>query len=315
MKRWTAIPEKPKALRQGSRIGLFSISSPPDAVQVLAGAAELKRLGFDVAFPPERQPQGYFAATHEERLQDFCDTVHNKTVDGLVATRGGYGSNYLIDERLATRLLGSKVLIGFSDFTAIQVLLWQVRQWVCFYGPMAASGFNNGAGKPGGYDEASFLEAVRNTRGKWKLPLQGAALVPGKAQGRLLGGCLTLLQTTLGTGWQLDTREAILVLEDRGSKPYQVDRALRHMKQAGQFDHVAGFVLGDFSDCEPPVPGSPTVREVCERILGPCKVPIVCGAPIGHTSRPMLTLPLGVKVKLHSMREGILEFLEPAVVE
>jgi muramoyltetrapeptide carboxypeptidase len=314
MKRWTIRPEKPKALREGSRIALFSTASPADHTQVLAGADELKRLGFQVLLPPEREPQGYFAASHEERLQDFCHAVHDKSVDALICTRGGYGSNYLIDEKLSTRLTGPKALIGFSDFGAIQTLMWQVRHWVSFYGPMAAAGFNKGAGKPGGYDESSFLDAVRNTRKGWKLALKGEAVVEGKARGRLVGGCLTLLQTALGTAWQLDARDCILLLEDRGMKPYQVDRALRHMKHAGQFEGIAGFVLGDFSDCEPPVAGSPTVRDVCERILGPYRVPIVYGAPVGHTRRAMLTLPLGVRVKLQAKGDGRLEFLEAAVV-
>jgi muramoyltetrapeptide carboxypeptidase len=314
MKRLTFKPEKPKALREGSRIALFSTASPAERTQVLAGAAELERLGFAVKLPPERAPQGYFAGTHHERLQDFCHALHDKSVDGLIATRGGYGSNYLVDERLCTRLRGPKVLMGFSDFGAIQTLMWQVRHWVSFYGPMAATGFSKGAGKPGGYDQTAFLEAVGNTKKGWEVGLQGEALVEGEARGRLVGGCLTLLQTALGTPWQLDARGNVLLLEDRGMKPYQVDRALRHMKQAGQFEDVAGFVLGDFSDCEPPMEGSPSVREVCERILGAYKVPIVYGAPVGHTNRAILTLPLGVKVKLAAKGEGVLEFLEAAVV-
>jgi muramoyltetrapeptide carboxypeptidase len=96
-------------------------------------------------------------------------------------------------------------------------------------------------------------------------------------------------------------------------KPYQVDRVLMHLKQAGKFEGVRGIVLGDFPDCEPPVAGSPTVREVCARILGALGVPVVVGAPIGHTARPMLTVPLGVNARLHASGEGTLEILEPAV--
>jgi len=313
MKRRKIIPEKPKALREGSRIALFSTASPPDRAAVLAGAAELQRLGFDVKLPPERESLGYFASAHEIRVQDFCDAVHDKKVDGLIATRGGYGSNYLIDERLATRLHGPKALIGFSDFSVIQTLMWQVRHWVSFYGPMAASGFHKGPGMEGGYDENSFLSAIRNTSKGWKVDLAGEPLVPGKAEGRVVGGCLTLLQTSLGTNWELDAREAILLLEDRGMKPYQLDRALRHLQQAGQFERVAGVILGDFPDCEPPVAGSPTVREVCERILAPLRVPVVYGAPVGHTGHPILTIPLGVRARLMAEGRGTLEFLEPAV--
>ncbi len=86
---------------------------------------------------------------------------------------------------------------------------------------------------------------------------------PGEAQGRVLGGCLTLVETAIGTPWDLETDDAILVLEDRGMKPWQVDRALMHLKQAGKFEGVRGIVLGDFPECESPVAGSPTVRDVC----------------------------------------------------
>jgi len=97
-------------------------------------------------------------------------------------------------------------------------------------------------------------------------------------------------------------------------KPYQVDRVLMHLKQAGKLDGVKGIVLGDFPECEPPLQGSPTVRDVCARILGPLGVPIVFGAPVGHTMRPMLTLPLGVQARLSAKGEGTLEILEPAVI-
>jgi muramoyltetrapeptide carboxypeptidase len=129
----------------------------------------------------------------------------------------------------------------------------------------------------------------------------------------LLGGAMTLVEATIGTPWELDTRDAILVLEDRAMKPYQVDRVLMHLKQAGRLAGVRGFVLGEFPECDPPVAGSPSVRDVCTRILGGLGVPIVFGAPVGHTERPMLTLPLGVRARLSAEGEGVLEILEPAV--
>ena len=125
---------------------------------------------------------------------------------------------------------------------------------------------------------------------------------------------MTLLETAIGTQWDLETDDAILVLEDCGMKPWQVDRALMHLKQAGKFASVRGIVLGDFPECEAPMAGSPTVRDVCRRILTPLGIPIVYGAPIGHTIRPVLTVPLGVKARLTSKGAGVLEILEPAVV-
>ena len=124
-----------------------------------------------------------------------------------------------------------------------------------------------------------------------------------------------MIQTTLGTGFSSNTNGAILVLEDRGMKPYQVDRALRHLYQAGMFEKVAGVILGDFPDSDPPVSDSPSVPEICAEILSQLKIPVVYGAPVGHTKRAMLTIPLGVRAKMVAKGEGTLEILEPAVVD
>jgi muramoyltetrapeptide carboxypeptidase len=305
---------KPKALRKGATISLFSPASPGTQANLAAGISELERLGFVVNPPSSLEPVGYFAGTREERMMEFVRALQKKEIDGLIATRGGYGSSHFFDNKFNSRLTGPKCIIGFSDLTALQIFVWQIRQWVAFYGPMAAAGFHAGAGQASGYDSGSFLQAVQTTSGGWTIPLEGETLVSGKAEGRILGGCLTLLETTLGTGWELDTRDSILVLEDRGMKPYQVDRALLHLFQAGKFHEVRGIILGDFPDSDTPKQGGPTVREVCENILLPLEIPLVFGAPIGHTSRPMLTLPLGVQAKLVASGAGNLEIQEAAVL-
>jgi muramoyltetrapeptide carboxypeptidase len=248
------------------------------------------------------------------RRDDLLAALERHDVNALVGTRGGYGSNYLLDELEIAAPANPKIILGFSDLTSLQIYLWQRFRWVTFYGPMLAAGLDAGSGMPKGYDEKSLLAALQKTHGGWEIGLQAESMFPGEAQGRLLGGCLTLVETAIGTPWELNTENAILVLEDRGMKPWQVDRALMHLKQAGKFAKVRGIVLGDFPECESPVPGSPTVRDVCQRILGPLGVPLIFGAPVGHTMRPMLTLPLGVSAKLTCSGEGLLEILEPAVV-
>src|SRR5438552_15830455 len=118
--------------------------------------------------------------------------------------------------------------------------------------------------------------------------------------GRVLGGCMTLLEATIGTPWELDTKDSILVLEDRAMRPYQVDRVLMHLKHAGKLEGVRGFVLGAFPESDPVVAGAPTVKEVSARILRPLGVPIVFGAPIGHTMRPLRTIPLDISARLYA---------------
>jgi muramoyltetrapeptide carboxypeptidase len=275
--------------------------------------AELHRLGFATDAAVVRSAEGYFAASVADRQAELLSKLANDGVDGLVALRGGYGSNYLLDEHLAEGLAEPKHVIGFSDLTSLQIFLWQARRWITFYGPMVAAGFDAGAGAPGGYDEGSFRSCVSRSEGGWRISLGGESLVDGEVEGCLLGGAMTLIEATIGTAWELDTRDAILVLEDRAMKPYQVDRVLMHFKQAGKFAGVRGLVLGEYPECEPPVAGSPTVRDVCARILGALGVPIVFGAAVGHTPRPMLTLPLGVQARLRAKGEGVLEILEAAV--
>lgn len=311
-----SVIRKPKALRNGSRIAYFAPASlPSDFGDVQMGTIELQRLGFDVIPAHEFLPSGYFAGSTEERLEGFLAALRNPEIAGLVALRGGYGSTYLLDQLAQEDLEPAKCLIGYSDLTALQTFLWQRNGWITFYGPMLAAGFDHGADDLRGYEESSFLSAISNTDSKWNVTLSGDVLVPGEAEGRILGGCLTLLQTSLGTRWEITTDDAILLLEDTQIKPYQLDRALMHLKQAGKLRNVRGVILGEFPGSEPTVPNSPTVREVCERLLVPLGVPIVYGSPVGHTKRPMLTIPLGIRAHLRAKGQGFLEFLEPAVVE
>jgi muramoyltetrapeptide carboxypeptidase len=264
--------------------------------------------------PPRAQrPEGYFAASLEERRAELLRLLGDSKVDGVIGVRGGYGSNYLLDASLASVAGEPKAVIGFSDLSSLQIFLWQECRWVTFYGPMVAAGLAGGAGAANGYDEESLRMSIGELGGGWKIPLRGGVLVGGEAEGRLLGGAMTMVEATFGTPWELDTHGAILILEDRGMKPYQVDRVLMHFQQAGKLEGLKGIVLGDFPECEPPVPDSPTVREVCARILGSLGVPVVFGAPIGHTLRPILTIPLGVTARLHAQGDGTLEILEAAV--
>jgi muramoyltetrapeptide carboxypeptidase len=305
---------KPRALTSDSVVMPFAPASPAETSRIAAGVAELRRLGWNVAERPSTVNEGYFAAPTTSRRDEVVGALERHDIAALVGIRGGYGSNYLLDELHISAPTNPKIVLGFSDLTSLQIYLWQRFKWITFYGPMMAAGLDAGPGAPKGYDEKSLLAALQNTKSGWALDLQGEALHPGEAQGQVLGGCLTLVETAIGTQWDLQTDDAILVLEDRGMKPWQVDRALMHLKQAGKFANVRGIVLGDFPECEAPVAGSPTVRDVCERILAPLGVPIIFAAPIGHTMRPMLTVPLGVKGRLISKGAGVLEILEPAVV-
>ena len=305
---------KPSALRPGDAIRVLSLASPVKDDLLQKGCEELQSLGYvpEVDRASVLASDSFFAGSAANRGAALQTAFAESDSKAIFCSRGGYGSNYLLDS-WSSPPARPKILLGSSDITSLQIFLWQKYRWVTFYGPMVASNFCRGAGAPQGYDRPSFTNAFTETSRGWTIALQNESLIPSSAEGTVLGGCLTLLETSLGTPWELDTSGAILILEDRGMKPYQVDRALIHLKQAGKFRGVAGVILGEFPECDPPE-GGENVRDVAHRILTPLGVPIVWGAPIGHTERAALTIPLGVRARLlaPAADEPQLEILEPA---
>lgn len=307
-------PRKPLALVPGSTIAVVAPASPAKEERIQRGCETLERLDYRVKrFAARREPDGYFSAPLAERRKQLLDALTNPKFRAVFSTRGGYGSTEILEAWKAERLKQPRIFCAFSDLTSVHIFLWQKLRWVTFYGPLVAGGFDAGPNATGGFDPDTFMWAMTATNSGWSVPLKGETFLRGNAGGTLLGGCITLIETSIGTPWELDTRGAILLLEDRGVKPYQLDRMLTHLKQAGKFEGVRGIVLGEFPESESPEGSAVTVADVCRRILGPLRIPVVYGAPIGHTPRPVMTIPLGVRAKLHAAGEGRLEILEPAV--
>lgn len=307
-------PVKPPALAPGSTIAVISPASPAKQERLQRGCENLVLLDYRVKeLSGNRKPDAYFAGTVEARAKELQDALASRESRGVFCARGGYGSAALLDRLKLARIRRPKIFCAFSDLTSLHVFLWRKLRWVTFYGPLVAGGFDAGPNATGGYDPDSFMCAMTATETGWDLPLRGETLSHGEAGGVLLGGCLTLLLTSIGTPWELDTRGSILLLEDVSVKPYQVDRMLLHLRQAGKLKGVRGIVLGEFPDAAPGEGNGISVGEVCRRVLAPLGIPVVFGAAIGHTPRPMLTVPLGVRARLHASGEGRLEILEPAV--
>lgn len=311
-------PRKPRPLRSGDAVRVIATASPAEPERLQKGIAELERLGYKVRHDARLlERDGFFAGGAAERHQELLDALREPDTRAVFCARGGYGSGYLLEstsEWSSFADVAPKLFVGYSDVTSLQVFFWQKFGWVSLYGPMAAAGLDHGAGRPQGYESDSFARTVSETHHGWVTGLQGETLSRGTAEGILLGGCLTLVETTLGTPWELDTCGAILLLEDRGMKPWQVDRALMHLRHAGKLNEIRGIVFGDFPDCEPPL-GTASVRDVVARVCGPLKTPIVWGVPFGHTHGAMLTIPLGVRAKLSAEGASQIEILEPACQE
>jgi len=158
----------------------------------------------------------------------------------------------------------------------------------------------------------AILRAVTTTEALGTIRVPGPGRIHGgAAEGPLVGGSLTLIASSLGTPYELDTAGKILLLEEIGERPYRVDRLLTHLRMAGKFDDTAGVVLGEFVDCtEPGGNGTVTIEEILGDVLNRFDGPVLAGLSVGH-GRTNITLPLGVHVRLDA-DSGTLEFLETA---
>jgi muramoyltetrapeptide carboxypeptidase len=306
---------KARGLSSGGAVRVISPASAPDRNAFGRGVAELERLGYRVKLAsPELKPDGYFAGPLAKRAGELQSALLEEESAALICARGGYGCAGVLDKLELARAPRPKLVVGYSDITMLHAYLWRRWRWACLYGPMVAMGFASGADNSGGYDRGSWLNAVEGRRKQWTIGLGGEPLFRGEATGIVQGGCLTLLQTTLGTPWEFDGRNTILILEDKGVRPYQLDRMLTHLLQVGKLRGVQAVLLGEFPDAGEPGASGVTVRDVCRRIFAPLRIPVVFGAAVGHTPRAMLTVPLGVRARLSAGGEGKLDILEMAVL-
>jgi muramoyltetrapeptide carboxypeptidase len=143
-------------------------------------------------------------------------------------------------------------------------------------------------------------------------------LTPGRAEGRLTGGCLSLVVSLIGTPWEVSTRGSLMVLEDIGCRPYQIDRMLTQLRQAGKFEGVEGFIFGEMMDCHQHEAQGYTLQEVIVDVIGDLGVPILYNFPTGHSDKPNIAVPFGVSARLdlgtsRESDDSRFELLEPAV--
>ncbi len=303
---------KPKALLPGATLGIVSPASAAKAELVAAGVAELERLGYRTKVFPSALARGplYYAGTVAERVGDLHAAFADPEVDAIVCTRGGWGSAELLpflDRDLIAA--NPKAFVGYSDLTSLQIWLRNECGLVSFYGPMVAADFS----KREGVDEASWSAALSGRRGRTIGRGDGLrVLKDGVAEGVLEGGCLSIVAESLGTPFGFRAGE-ILFLEDIGTKPYQWDRMLCHLRLAGVLAEVKGIALGDMGQCvgmEEMALLENAVLHALRDFAGPVAVGLRCG----HVDGGNRTLPLGVRVRLECGHEARLEFLGAATV-
>ena len=297
---------RPRAIRPGARLALAAPAGPLDPEALNSGKIALERLGFEVVVRDDiLDRDGYLAGSDERRASELMQFVRDPEVDAILCARGGYGCHRIIDglDPKAFRE-ASKPLVGYSDITTL--LLWQRKHagLLGIHGPMLE--------KKGSLDGEAGSALVRALQGTGPHPRYvGTTSVAGWGEGRLVGGSLSVCVASLGTSWELDTRDAIVMLEDVTELPYRVDRMLQQLRAAGKFDRAAGIALGSFTDCDDERTPDWTVKRICDEIFGGLGLPVVTGLPFGHgkENRPW---PFAGRAALDGSR-GELEILESAV--
>ncbi len=314
---------KPAHLKPGDTVGLITPATPvanPESLQTVARTVEYFGLrakwGKNVG-----KKAGYFGNPVEGRLEDLHEMFRDPVVRGVLAISGGYGASQLLD-RIDYDLIkkNPKVFIGYSDITALHLAIFKKTDLVTFHGPNLLSEFTD-------YTQQIFRKALFEAKpiGSITNPPETNKLRPkhklrtirsGKATGRLIGGNLTLISTTMGTPYEIDTRGAILMLEDIGEEPYRIDRMLTQLRLAGKLEQAAGIVFGECVDCTPSeykpfVAAGFSLGEALDNLLGGLKIPVLSGLTFGHTA-DQLTFPFGVTATLDA-DAGILEISESGV--
>jgi muramoyltetrapeptide carboxypeptidase len=305
---------KPRALRPGATIAIVSPASTPRPELVHQGIAHLHRLGYKTHLGPHALASGplYYAGSLEDRLRDLHAAFADPAIDAILCTRGGWGSAELLPHLDPALIRANpKPFIGYSDHTSLHCWLHNEASLVTFYGPMTAADFS----REDGPDLTSWHHSLHGDTTQWSLgPGDGLRILRlGHAEGILTGGCLSIYAEALGTPYapRIDT-PSILFLEDIGTKPYQWDRMLLHLRYSGILDNVTGIVFGDMRQCIA-LDQTGFLDNAILHALRDFIGPIAIGLRSGHVDAVNLTLPLGVAASLHltepeNPRVHLLEF-------
>ncbi|MDN5344499.1 MAG: muramoyltetrapeptide carboxypeptidase [Clostridia bacterium] len=317
---------KPPALQEGDTVGVAASASPlADKGYLVRGIRFWRRLGYRVRLGSSLrkalqleaaagQPAGYLAGSDAGRLADLHQMFRDPEVKALACLRGGYGTLRLL-AGLDYDLIRSrpKILVGYSDITALHLALQKRTGLVTFHGPMLYPEL--GGPEVPAYTRASLLRALTMAVPLGTIPPAPGlpppvTINPGRAEGPVTGGNLSLVVATLGTPFEIDTRAKILFLEEVDEAPYRIDRMLTQLKLAGKLQAAAGIVLGFFTRCgEEGV--SPALLDIITALLRPLHIPCFYGLPAGHLSL-QATLPLGIRAHLDATA-CTLTYLETAI--
>jgi len=299
---------KPRALRPGDAIRIVSPASPVAEEKLAPGLEILEKAGFCVTLAPHAlDSNDYLAGDDAARAGDLSEAFSDPKVSCVLCARGGYGSARLLPMLdLDSMAASGKMFVGFSDVTSLHLALGR-RGLVTFHAPMLLSFVTPRED----WVRQSFVSLLQGSAQAPPGAPSGECLVPGVAEGDVIGGCLCLLTDSLGTPEALDATGRILLIEDVDENPHRVDAMLTHLLASGVLQSAAGIVVGEMTNTDSmrdSTIGSRPWREIVQERLAPLGLPAVVGFPFGH-AKGMLSLPLGIRARLDAVA-GTLTYLE-----
>ena len=294
----------PQPLHIGATIGIIAPASAAHRKQVGEGIAYLKNRGYHVKTAPNlTRGKHYLAGNDQMRLKWLENFILDSEIDAIFCVRGGYGLLRIIDKIDYSRLasIPPKLIVGYSDITALQMAFLRKLEWVGYTGPMVASDMS---GQFDPYSEEWLWKVI--TKHPYPLVLENPAgeemnvYRHGTARGTLIGGCLSLITPLLGTAYMPDLTGSVLVIEDIGEKTYHLDKHLHMLRIHGVFDKISALILGRFANCFPKnQKRSFTMREFLDDVVGEYDFPVISNFAYGHIVK-RLTLPLGAQVRVET---------------
>jgi len=311
---------KPSRLRKGDTVGLITPAGYISPKQLDEAIENIESLGFKPYFTKNiHDKYGYLAGKDDIRANDINHMFENDKVDGIFCARGGYGVARMLRQINYDAIKANpKVLVGYSDITALHYAIYSQTGLVTFHGPVATSTFNEFTVdnlvktimKP---EEETVFTPADDSGSDYEI----YTIREGKAHGELIGGNLSLAVTFLGTPYDVDYKNKILYLEEVDEKPYRVDRMLTHLYQAGKLEEIAGVALGIFRRCNARVGSakgeqSLSLKEVLYNKLYDLGVPVIYGLSFGHVENKY-TIPFGINAEL-DVQKQTLTLTEPAVL-
>lgn len=298
---------KPLRLKRGGRIGVVAPAGTIEQEPLELGIEAIRAEGFEVELAAHLfESKGYLAGDPKHRAEDLLEFFRRTDIDAIFCARGGFGSIQLLQYLSPLLQKKPKIFVGYSDVTVLLNWLRQFCGMLTFHAPMVAMDIARGLSAQ---SRAHLWRLLTGELRGWKLDL-GDVIRPGRAEGEIMGGCLSMLVTTLGTPYEIDTRGKLLFLEDVGEKPYRVERMLTQLQMAGKLDQLAGIVFGDFTDCDGNGPRD--IKQIVLDLFCNAAYPVVMGMRAGH-GRENLALPFGARTTLDG-NAATLELLESPVI-